>query len=34
MIDSCKCGHWYNKKVTCPDCGTTAMYDVEKRTKQ
>ena len=29
---TCKCGNWYNTKVSCPECGTKAdvKYD-EKR---
>ena len=24
MNETCECGNWYNTKVKCPDCKTTA----------
>ena len=34
---SCKCGHWYNESVKCPDCDTVASdkyNDIDKIRKE
>ena len=33
---SCKCGHWYNKNVKCPECDTMAdkRYNDENKIRE
>lgn len=30
MINSCKCGHWFNTKTKCPECDTVAPESFEE----
>lgn len=30
----CKCGHWYNTTVKCPDCDTVAKERDKKKGKK